>query len=395
MKQHSVVNLSQGADAGRRALHYPSLDGLRGAAALLVVIFHASAVLRAGPTTDRMIQLLTLIVSGFGDIAVAMFFALSGFLLFSEFSDHLVLGTKRNSLRKYFSRRFLRIYPGYWVALIAAEFLLGPLVGSRLGLFTLAGRYTDSSHVFIGISVAWTLAVEVAFYAFLPIFASALGMFVRRLAKREYRTAAVALSCVLLLGVPRLYQHFVTDRYIYDLRLQTSLFQYIDWFALGMLLSLVVTFLSRRESTGGRYWRLLVSRPVMWTAAFALYLISIQIIGYDGSEVSIVVPVADLQLTHMLFGLSAFLVLVPLTIGPLALSKNGFFATRGMCELGLISYGVYLWHDIFLKRYLREVDFSAGVPQFLFVLAWLIPLSLFSGWLSRRFVEKPAMRLSW
>jgi peptidoglycan/LPS O-acetylase OafA/YrhL len=66
-----------------------------------------------------------------------------------------------------------------------------------------------------------------------------------------------------------------------------------------------------------------------------------------------------------------------------------------MYEIGLVSYGVYLWHDIFLKYYLWNFTYTPGIRLFVLVVAVLVPLSLAVGWLSYRLIERPAMKLSW
>lgn len=96
-----------------------------------------------------------------------------------------------------------------------------------------------------------------------------------------------------------------------------------------------------------------------------------------------------------MFGLSAFLILVPVTIGASAKSKRGFFPSPVMREVGLVSYGVYLWHDIVLKCFSHVISQYSGFVAFLVLLCMIIPISLAIGWLSYRVIERPAMRLSW
>ncbi|MEY3512229.1 MAG: hypothetical protein RL486_894, partial [Actinomycetota bacterium] len=358
---------------------YPSLDGVRGFAALLVVVFHSSVILRSGVTSDPLIRALTLVISGFGDIAVAVFFSLSGFLLFKEFANDLIDRAGRKPLYRYSSRRFLRIYPAYWVALIGAELIIGPLVGARIGLFSLTARYSDSINFFPGLGVAWTLAVEVSFYVFLPVFSLTLGQFSRRMHTRNCRIALVTLLTLLLLAVPSLYQHFVIERFPADLRFHGFLFQYLDWFALGMLLSIAAVLVESGWQSNSVVFKIVTSRSINWPAAALLYAWATWIIGFDGSKVSISLSALDGSIAHACFGLAAFLFLIPLTVGTRASLQVGFFASRLMFEVGLVSYGVYLWHDTMLKWYLWNVKYQTGIGPFLAVLAVLIPVSLVIG----------------
>jgi peptidoglycan/LPS O-acetylase OafA/YrhL len=375
------------------SVRFPCLDGVRGTAALLVVVFHASAILQRGPSANHLNRILTLAISGFGDIAVAVFFSLSGFLLFNEFVLDLIDQRGRKPLRRYFSRRFLRIYPAYWAALIASELILGPLVGDRFGLFSLTGRYSDSTHMFLGLSVAWTLAVEVGFYCFLPFFSIVLGMFTRNIRSRKMRVAIVAGACGMLLVVPRIYSLVVLSRFESDFRFHMSLFQYLDWFGFGMILCVVSTLLRLGWHPKSGFFGIATSRVLCWPLALVLYLVATLQVGYDGSSVTSFR--ASTEFAHVVIGLSTLFVLIPVTIGRRAMTEDGLLSSKPMLEIGLVSYGVYLWHDIFFKYFITHYSHGTGVGPFCLVLVVLIPISLVAGWLSHRFIERPSMKLSW
>ena len=100
-----------------------NLDGLRGYAILLVLLGHSS---NAGLYMFDGVSL-----SGKGKLGVYLFFVLSAYLLDRQIIKRLV-ANKANSTywRYYFSRRFLRIYPMYIVALFV--FLLAYLYGLKI-----------------------------------------------------------------------------------------------------------------------------------------------------------------------------------------------------------------------------------------------------------------------
>src|SRR4051812_24801424 len=87
------------------------LDSLRGIAALGVVAFHASYFLTARDTVPgRPLAHL--------DSGVAIFFVLTGFLLYRPFVAASLGRAPGIPVRVFYWRRFLRIVPGYWVALL-------------------------------------------------------------------------------------------------------------------------------------------------------------------------------------------------------------------------------------------------------------------------------------
>src|SRR4029078_12144983 len=132
-----------------------ALDGLRGLAALLVLVLHAHV-----PGLQETVIGL--------DAGVLIFFALSGYLLYAPFAaaHH---GSRPVALRAAPIRRFLRIVPAYLVAAFAIAWLWRPdLVDDPVAIAT---TFRDPT------VVAWTLQIEVVFYALLPVVSSLLARF--------------------------------------------------------------------------------------------------------------------------------------------------------------------------------------------------------------------------
>jgi peptidoglycan/LPS O-acetylase OafA/YrhL len=99
--------------------HFESLDGLRGAAALAVVIHHSANVYL--DTETRNLGFLTPILRALarlGHPAVLLFFVLSGFVLYVSF-----LRGHDRSYRSFLSRRVFRLYPALIVAVAGAALL--------------------------------------------------------------------------------------------------------------------------------------------------------------------------------------------------------------------------------------------------------------------------------
>jgi hypothetical protein len=127
-----------------------------------------------------------------GEIGVAVFFLISGFLLYRPFVAAHFAGTGAPDTAGFFIRRFLRIIPLFWVALgvtllvVSDEVLaVHGFAGLLQCLFFVQG-YREA-WAFQGLTQAWTLDVEVAFYLSLPVYAWLLS--------RRREPARRRLSC--------------------------------------------------------------------------------------------------------------------------------------------------------------------------------------------------------
>ncbi|MEZ5560433.1 MAG: acyltransferase [Pseudomonadales bacterium] len=150
---HAQSGAPQSGITGGRRLQ--EVDVLRGLAALTVTLGHYI------PFWDRYIGEIPVIVpNAAGNYSVRLFYAISGLVIFLTLE-------KCHNVRDFAALRFSRLYPTYWITLVAAT-----LVGV-LGFgdpFWLTGFVANLSmfQVFVGVSnfdnVYWSLAVELAFY---------------------------------------------------------------------------------------------------------------------------------------------------------------------------------------------------------------------------------------
>jgi peptidoglycan/LPS O-acetylase OafA/YrhL len=177
--------------------------------------------------------------------------------------------------------------------------------------------------------------------------------------------------------------------------LQFLLPQFLGWFGLGMMLSVGVAALQGAKPNDSVWFGILTRKPGCWSLAVIAYLGAVIVIGNDTLQIFDTSPWWKHEISHTLLGLSACLVLLPLTVGSEATLRKGFFSTPPMREVGLVSYGVYLWHDIVLKYFSDQIFQYQGFVAFLVLLCLIVPVSLVLGWLSFRLVERPAMRISW
>jgi peptidoglycan/LPS O-acetylase OafA/YrhL len=104
---------------GRAGRHYPALDGIRGMAILLVLVFHGFLGLNWTFSFDAKLAQVALA----GWVGVDVFFVLSWFLITGILLDSRASPQR---LLNFYSRRFLRIFPIYW-AMLAFVFFVIPL----------------------------------------------------------------------------------------------------------------------------------------------------------------------------------------------------------------------------------------------------------------------------
>ncbi len=372
---------------------FPTLDGYRAIAALAVLVLHASVisgfVFRETEVGQYLVRL---------DIGVSIFFLISGFLLYRPFVLSHINKQPGPGLRHYFVGRFLRIYPAYWAALIAVVWIFkqpGPQhridsVGEFLAYFGLFQQYFAKT-AYGGIQQAWTLCVEVAFYLFLPLWA----VTIRTLTRRTKNVIAVELiGLVILFATGIAYRMLVLSIDPYNAVEISWLPAFFDQFALGMLLA-VLSAGTETKKIKGTVTELAGRHPwVCWgIAAVCFWVVSTQVglpIGYPRFSQG------QWFAWSVGYGLTAFFFLLPAVFG----NQNEGLVRKLLRHpvlvfVGLVSFGVYLWHELFLDRFFTSTGTQPFVPgaNFLAVLIYAGALSLIAAALSWNIIEKPVMQL--
>ncbi|MFD0803045.1 acyltransferase family protein, partial [Streptomonospora algeriensis] len=152
--------------------HLEGLDGIRAIAALLVLMFHVGI-----ETGDALAPGVAGALLAGGDMAVPLFFALSGLLLFRPWVRAALDQTTAPPTGSYLWRRALRVLPAYWIVALAALLLWSrdrlDSVWAWVEVMTLTFVFdTDPWWVGTGpygLGQMWSLSVEVCFYALLPV----------------------------------------------------------------------------------------------------------------------------------------------------------------------------------------------------------------------------------
>lgn len=172
------------------------IDAQRGIAALLVIWLHASEVfmqLPKAPAGGWLFELAWAVDTG--HIGVVLFFAISGFVIPSSLRAQSG-ETTRGELKVFFIRRFFRLYPAYWVSVVASG-LLGLYMLSPFSAQTLLLNLTMIQGL-LGVpdvmGLYWTLRIELLFYGVCVV------LFMLRLLHQP-RWLAVGLFASLLSGL--------------------------------------------------------------------------------------------------------------------------------------------------------------------------------------------------
>lgn len=360
---------------------FPLFDSLRAIAALSVVMFHIAFVL-GGFTKDGYGKYLIQL-----NIGVPIFFLISGFLLYRPFVAARFHGDPLPAVGPYAIRRFFRIGPAYWIALpLVAAWTNLPAVGHNpLPYFGFAQVY-DRSTLINGYGIAWTLCVEVSFYALLPLWALAMRSMRRRSERQVVLTEALPLVLMFLAAVAwNVTQTEAANGFVVFTPELATLPAFLDHFALGMGLAVASVALMGRERRPGLV-RLIERRPwVPWLFALAVFVGLCNIQRRFGAE-------ASEATRHHLRGLVAFGVLLPAVFGG---ERGGavrrLLADRRMQWIGLISYSLYLWHPAITQK-MALWGWGDSLGWFGFTAVALV-LCIAVAAVSFYIVEKPALRI--
>jgi peptidoglycan/LPS O-acetylase OafA/YrhL len=311
---------------------FPLMDGLRAVAALLVLSAHVLG--NTGAHLDSPVGRLLVVVS---QVGVGLFFVLSGFLLYRPFIAAQLHHRRPPRLRDYARRRVLRILPAYWFAITIMAIYPG-LAGfwdqDTWRHYLLIQAYWPTSAL-QGLPQAWSLCVEVAFYALLPLLALGIGA----VAARVQRERAAAVTVAVLLGLAAAGFAFRALGLYADLHaVRYSVPSYFFWFAGGMILAvLTVQTPSWLSSTVAA----LRARPnLCWTAAVVPFGLA-----YVFGPAGLLGGVNDqLMVFYFLVTVVVVLLAVPAAFDARPGFPRTLLALPVVAWLGLVSYGIYLWH---------------------------------------------------
>lgn len=346
-------------------LQLDALDGLRGFAALIVVLSHMS--------NKSMYFLPFLDARGIGKSGVFLFFLLSSFLLSRALIKKGANAFSLASINHYAQRRFFRIYPLYFLYLLLAlsSTMLASLFLNKVNVgvpFSLTVR-DFFEHIFLiaGKGVTWSIAVEFKFYFILPIL-----IFITQLIKTKLSYISEILFLLFLIYITQL-----VSPQNESLANDSSLLPYMCIFLFGTLIAVI-----QCEIESGKINRALLKSLVPLSYLSLLLLL---IMTPTGSF--FILGEIESNYFHKYFIQHAVLwSIVLLAIINFKTKSSSFFKSKYLVFYGNLSFSIYLFHPIFI-----------GLAQYLtlgtYTSAWFVLFcSTITSYVSFKLLEQPVSK---
>lgn len=357
-----MLNSNKPIKPGPLQNRFAFADGLRGFAALWVVFFHLSE----GHHIDRLRMMLPNIINNilfdFGSLGVAIFFVLSGYVMAYTVESKYV---DSNFSVKFMLRRFLRLTPPYYFAIVFAiaflllkKFVTHETVDlpSSYDFFIHLVYLQELFRVHEINTIFWTLCIEVQFYLIFILLVLLSDYISKKFELANCRT--LIFSVIGLLSLP---------------------------------------------------WAFNPELPTFWDGSFIKYwysftagaLVSWSIKGYSKAQVYLVVVYVLLigiigLITQQRFVFTVGLTGLLLLIAGIYNYMNSWLNWKWLQKVGLISYSLYLLHNPVTgatANILHRI-LSPGIITDIVVTFSAIVASLVSAWVMYKIIEMPSIQLS-
>lgn len=343
------------------------LDGLRGLAALYVVLFHCWLYAFPGYPDSSAPRVLDVLM--FGRIAAVFFLVLSGFSLAISPARH---GWRSGGVAQFLRRRAWRILPPYWAALalslVISLFVVpashyGPPDGSSLLVYGLVLQDVFFAPTPNG--AFWSIGVEAELYLLFPLIL---------LVRRRF-SAAAAVACVTLPVIVRGLLAPGSNPVEGDNWLAPHL---APVFVAGVVGAGIVVASERVRRLPWGWFAVLAALPVL---ALGFVQGSVWTVRHYFWIDLAIAPAMTMLIAAIATGQPAFLVRL--------------LTTRPLQRLGDFSYSLYLIHLPIVLVVIRRVAphfVAPGLHTFCFTLLLGLPVSVLTAWLFSQIFELPFKR---
>ena len=368
--------------------HIPALDGVRGVAILLVMLYHMTPWRSAYHGWREF----PFSVADVGWCGVDLFFVLSAFLI-----TNILLDTRENEryFRDFYMRRVLRIFPLYYVT-IAVECLLLPHILGVHKESTAAGlhqqwalwTYTANmvTNIFRGewlwLSHMWTLSMEEQFYLIWAVIIA--------LVPRHRILTAITSMAVIVLAIQTIGLFSGTVAIVGPFLLRPELlcrynaFIFGSWFAVAL----------RTPNAAA-----LLRRLLPWTAIVLGIVIGQSIRLHVLANALLTEMTPAVRWTKVL-GFPALAIFFSSIVALAAAPHGGLwqrlFSVRPLQFLGKYSYGIYVLHGVLLPAFDRLIPRGIARGDNAASLLYFVigsTLSVCAALASYYVLERPFLRL--
>jgi peptidoglycan/LPS O-acetylase OafA/YrhL len=343
------------------------IDALRGLAAILVIIAHASESLAPIATQYGHSSMLAQFAqrADVGRIGVVIFFIISGFVVAHA------LGGRDATLAKFAVRRFFRLYPLYWLSIVLVIFYPGT------GKYPLAPQ-GDHSALLANVTmlptllgfepmmgIYWTLETELVFYLCAVVFYQT-GQLFKPIALFWIIFALIGVFAAVMFGV------LPAPRLLSWKSLPLNL-AFMFW---GALFHAVVFNRALQANRGKWKYLLLISAGLILLPSAYTFIRFFSSHSPDDLRWAVSYPAAVLGFTLIFFAKGRW--------------------TQRVSGLGVISYSMYLLHPLafaMVTSFLRSHAIDGGMASLPFMTTVTIGIAVALSIMSYLLLEKPCIFL--
>jgi peptidoglycan/LPS O-acetylase OafA/YrhL len=359
---------------GNSPRHYAYIDALRGWAILGVIVFHVSQYF---PGLEYPLRTIV----GEGARGVQLFFVISALSLMLSWHR------RADGIAPFYVRRFFRIAPMFWLAILFFVALdgFGPRQWAPAGIswwqvvvtaLFLHGWHPESINSVV--PGGWSIAVEMTFYALFPLLVIACSSLARTIAVLLLSVLAAAAvngaAAVILEPAPPHQPQYLIDAFRF----------FWFWSQLPVFLIGILVYFAASDKRR--------HLPIFWAnlGVYASVLILVILPFVEGRSLLL-----DHIKCALCFGLLAFC---------LACGAKTFVVNKLSCFIGKVSFSCYLWHFAVLVALFDRLlaagvnpfglnDAAHGWSYFLQFFAVVAAATIALSFVTYRLVEQPMIRI--
>jgi peptidoglycan/LPS O-acetylase OafA/YrhL len=367
--------------------HVDVMDGLRGIAIIIVVLFHVWQISWLDHTIklgNFKLDLNFIPVTGF--LGVELFFFISAFCLFYPYGKYMLEGARFQTVKQFAYKRAIKILPSYILSIVLILIFFNPGFRSFhdaawqviTHLLFIHNLFPDTYGSING--VFWSLGVEVQFYIIFPF----ICYFFRK------RPIIVSLTMISISIVYR----FVIHNYYY-VKLDFLLNQlpgFLDMFACGMLAAYLIVYIRSRIKS---YEKL---APFFTLFAVIMFVMIIFMLKWLFDIRYVEGGIKNWQSDNRTFLALLFLFLAVASTASIK-KWRVVLANKVFIFMSVISYNLYIWHQLIARELLKWKIPLPGTPdphndpkwQLTFTLAAIVSGVIFSALITYSF-ERPILK---